>query len=177
MLTRLLVLWLLSEQALHGYRIKKILDDEALRFWFPVEYASIYAVLRSLVRGGYVRTVAVEREGQRPERTRYAITREGRQHLSELLERAWRELQAAGDPIGLALAARSDLDDEQRVTELLAERRDALRERLDQLERLAGSAPAPEMVDRRRALTEAELAWAEDLLAKEGGSTDGRAPA
>ena len=100
MLTRLLVLWLLSEQSHHGYRIKKILDDEALRFWFPVEYASIYAVLRSLVRAGYVESVAVEREGQRPERTRYAITREGRRHLSELLERAWRELPAVGDPLG-----------------------------------------------------------------------------
>ncbi len=167
MLTRLLVLWLLSEQALHGYRIKKILDDDALRFWFPVEYASIYAVLRSLVRGGFVDTVAVEREGQRPERTRYAITHEGRQHLSELLERAWRELPATGDPIGLALAARSDLEDERRIPELLAERRDALRDRLERLDAQARSALAPEMVDRRRALTEAELEWTENLLAKE----------
>ncbi len=173
MLTRLLVLWLLSEQSHHGYRIKKILDDEGLRFWFPVEYASIYAVLRSLVRAGYVESVAVERDGQRPERTRYAITREGRRHLSELLERAWRELPAVGDPIGLALAARSDLEDEGRVPELLTERRDALRERLSRLEALAKSAPAPEMVDRRRALTQAELEWTEALLAKEGGSTDG----
>ncbi len=30
----------------------------------------------------------------------------------------------------------------------------------------------PEMVDRQRALAEAELRWTEDLLAKEGGSTD-----
>ena len=60
MLTRLLVLWLLSEQPLHGYRIKKILDDDGLRFWFPVEYTSIYAVLRSLVRGGHVEPVAVD---------------------------------------------------------------------------------------------------------------------
>jgi DNA-binding PadR family transcriptional regulator len=166
-LTRLLVLWLLSEQPLHGYRIKKILDDDALRFWFPVEYASIYAVLRSLVRGGYVETVAVEREGQRPERTRYAITPEGRRHLVELLERAWRELPPAGDALALALAARSDLEDERRVQELLAERRDALSERLGRLDALARSAPAPEMVDRRRALTEAELEWTENLLAKE----------
>jgi DNA-binding PadR family transcriptional regulator len=172
-LTRLLVLWLLSEQSLHGYRIKKILDDEALRFWFPVEYASVYAVLRTLVRAGYVEAVAVEKEGRRPERTRYAITREGRRHLSELLERAWRELPSAGDPISLALAARSDLEDESRVPELLAGRRDALRDRLAQLDELARSAPAPEMVDRRRALTQAELEWTEDLLANEGGKTGG----
>jgi DNA-binding PadR family transcriptional regulator len=174
-LTRLLVLWLLSEQSLHGYRIKKILEDEALRFWFPIEYASIYSVLRSLVRGGYVESVAVEREGQRPERTRYAITREGRAHLSELLERAWRELRSVGDPLDLALAARSDLEDESRVPGLLATRRDALRERLERLEALTRAAPAPEMVDRQRALTRAELEWTEDLLAKERGTTDGRA--
>lgn len=173
MLTRLLVLWLLSEQSLHGYRIKKILDDESLRFWFPVEYASIYAVLRSLVRGGYVKTAAVEKEGQRPERTRYAITPEGRRHFSELLERAWRELPAVGDPLGLAIAARSDLEDESRVPELLSERRDALRDRLERLDASARSAPASEMVDRRRVLTEAELEWTENLLAKEGGSTRG----
>jgi DNA-binding PadR family transcriptional regulator len=171
-LTRLLVLWLLSEQPLHGYRIKKILDDDALRFWFPVEYASIYGVLRTLVRVGYVQSVAVEREGGRPERTRYAITPEGRQHLSELLERAWHDLPSAGDPLGLALAARSDLADERRIPGLLAERRDALRERLDRLDAQARSAPAAEMVDRQRALAEAELRWTEDLLAKEGGTTD-----
>ncbi len=172
MLTRLLVLWLLSEQPLHGYRIKKILDDDGLRFWFPVEYASIYAVLRSLVRGGHVEAVAVEREGQRPERTRYAITAEGRRHLSELLERAWRELPAVGDPLGLALAARSDLEDESRVPELLATRREALRERLSTLDVQARSAPAAEMVTRQRALAEAELRWTDDLLTREGGKTD-----
>ncbi len=173
MLTRVLVLWLLSEQPHHGYRIKKILDDEALRFWFPVEYGSIYAVLRSLVRNGYVETVAVERDGQRPERTRYAITLAGRRHLAELLERAWQELPAVGDPLALALAARSDLEDESRVPALLQARLDALRVRLERLDALERSAPAPEMVDRQRALTRAELEWAEALLAKEGGNTDG----
>ena len=61
MLTRLLVLWLLSEGRLHGYQIKKILDDDTLRFWFPDEFGSIYSVLRTLERHGYVTPVAVER--------------------------------------------------------------------------------------------------------------------
>ncbi len=170
MLTRLLILWLLSEQPLHGYRIKRILDDEGLRFWFPLEYGSIYAVLRTLVKDGYVRKVAVEREGQRPQRTRYAITKDGRRHLAALLERAWLELPPPGEPIALALAARSDLEDERRVPELLTRRVDALRARLAELDRLERSAPAREMVERRRALTEAELGWAQALLTTEGGS-------
>jgi DNA-binding PadR family transcriptional regulator len=171
--SRLLVLWLLSEGPLHGYRIKKILDDESLRFWFPIEYGSIYAVLRSLVQGGYVEVVAVEREGQRPERTRYAITHEGREHFIGLLMHAWRELPSPADPLQLALAARSELADEQ-VSQLLRERVAALAERAEALERLARSAPAAELVERQLALTHAELGWAEQLLAQEGGSTDGR---
>jgi DNA-binding PadR family transcriptional regulator len=124
-------------------------------------------VLRSLVKAGHVEVTAVEREGQRPKRTRYAITRSGRKHFAELLERAWRELPSMGEPIVLALAARSDLADERRVPELLDDRIGALRERLALLDRLERSAPAPEMVARQRALTCAELEWAEALLATE----------
>jgi DNA-binding PadR family transcriptional regulator len=171
-LTRLLILWLLSEAPGHGYRIKKILADEGLRFWFPVEAGSIYAVLRSLVKGGFVSIAAVEREGQRPERTRYAITREGRDHLAELLAQAWRELASPADPFQLALAARSELN-EAEVARLLSERIDALRSRLATLDRLARSAPDPAMVQRQRALTEAELEWAEAYWT-EGGGSDGR---
>jgi DNA-binding PadR family transcriptional regulator len=167
-LTRLLILWLLSEAPLHGYRIKKILDDEGLRFWFPIELGSIYAVLRSLVSGGYVTVVAVEREGQRPERTRYAVTREGREHLRELLARAWRELPSPADPFQLALAARSELS-EAEVEELLLERVAALEERISQLDRLARSAPALAMVERQLAVTTAELDWARAHL-EEGGT-------
>jgi DNA-binding PadR family transcriptional regulator len=164
-LTRLLILWLLSEQPQHGYRIKKILDEETLRFWFPVEYGSIYAVLRSLVRGGYVEPIAVEREGQRPARTRYAITRAGRTHLQDLLKRAWRELSSPADAVQLALAARSELPDDE-IDDLLSERARGLEERLALLDGLAASAPAAEMVDRLRALTRAELEWARSVLAQ-----------
>lgn len=166
MLTRLLILWLLSEGPLHGYRIKKILDDETLRFWFPVEYGSIYAVLRTLERHGFVKPLAVEREGQRPARTRYEITRDGREHLRELLRKAWRDLPSPGEPFQLALAARSELP-EAEVEQLLCERRDALGARIVQLDELAMSAPAPEMAERQRALTVTELRWVKEQIEKE----------
>jgi len=166
MLTRLLVLWLLSEGRLHGYQIKKILDDDTLRFWFPVEFGSIYSVLRTLERHGYVTPVAVEREGQRPERTRYEITPAGREHLRDLLRKAWRELPSPAEPFQLALAARSELEDEE-IAQLLAERREALNARLAHMDELARSAPAPEMAERQRALTLSELRWLDDLIGEE----------
>jgi hypothetical protein len=54
------------------------------------------------------------------------------------------------------------------VPALLSSRLEALRRRLERLGELERSAPAPEMVERQRALTEAEVEWAEALLAKEG---------
>jgi DNA-binding PadR family transcriptional regulator len=163
MLTRLLILWLLSEQSLHGYRIARILDEQTLAVWFPTKVGSIYAVLRTLVREGNVQVVAVEREGRRPERTRYTITTQGRRHFEESLRAAWAALPTFVDPIDAALSATGELDEEE-VERLLVVRAERLRERLATLDRFERAAPAAEIVERRRLLAEAELAWTETLL-------------
>ena len=172
-MTRLVILWLLSEQPLHGYRIKRILDDNSLRFWFPVETGSIYASLRSLERNGFVETEVVEREGQRPERTRFRITAAGREHFKELLRSAWRGPGRYSDEIDLALAARSELTTNE-LEDALIVRAKALHERLEDLTRLAASAPAPEIVERMRILSEAELKWVESLLERERNQKEKR---
>jgi DNA-binding PadR family transcriptional regulator len=158
-MTRMVILWLLSEGPLHGYRIRSILEDEALNFWFPIDPGSIYTVLRTLAKNEYIAEVAVEQEGLRPQRTKYRITRAGRKHLAALLEEAWRQPPGIGDPMQMALAAQSELDKE-RVDELFRERVGLLAERVAALEAVARSAPAPEMVARQLALTKAELDWA-----------------
>jgi DNA-binding PadR family transcriptional regulator len=120
-------------------------------------------VLRTLEKGGFIETEVVEREGQRPERTRFRITANGREHFRELLRQTWRHPGAVADAIDLALAARSELK-EGEIETLLMERADALRTRLADLREATSSAPAPEIVDRFRLLTEAELKWVENLL-------------
>jgi DNA-binding PadR family transcriptional regulator len=157
-LTRLLLLWLLSEGPLHGYRIKRSLDDERFAFWFPLEFGSIYAVLRTLEKQGHVKLRGKEREGRRPRRTVYAITPRGRAHYRELLRRAWRELPSPAEPVCVALAASGDLTEDETAA-LRRERAAALRERLAHLETLAAAAPSADAADRLRRLTEAELAW------------------
>jgi DNA-binding PadR family transcriptional regulator len=158
----MLVLWLLLESSLHGYRIKRILHDRAMRFWFPVQDASIYAVLRSLVKHGYARVLRTEREGRRPRRTRYSITPKGRQYLAELLRNAWVALESPADPFHLALAAKPEIGEDE-VPALLERRRAALLTRLDELESQRRSAPAQAIVDRQRAITAAELDWINSL--------------
>jgi|SRR5687767_6380222 DNA-binding PadR family transcriptional regulator len=158
----MLVLWLLSEGPLHGYRIKRILGDRAMRFWFPVQDASIYSVLRSLVKHGHARVVRTEREGRRPTRTRYAIERKGRRLLEDMLRRAWVTLPPVADPFQLALAAEPEVGRDE-ASRLLGERRAALSARLGELDERRRSAPSALMVDRQRALVAAELAWIDSL--------------
>lgn len=172
MLIRLLVLWLLAEQPLHGYRIKRSLDDAGLSFWFPVELASIYSVLRTLVKHGFAEAQDAEQEGARPERVRYAITRSGRAHYRELLERAWAELESPAERVQLALAALPDLPQPQLAAALHA-RKQALVERLAHCAALQRSAPHPAMVERTRAIAQAELAWLEGFARDESISLKG----
>jgi DNA-binding PadR family transcriptional regulator len=165
----MLVLWLLSEAPLHGYRISRILKDDFFGYWFPLEDASIYSCLRTLVKHGHARVVATEQEGRRPERTRYAITPKGRAHLRDLLRKAWRELPAPGDPIHLALAALPELPADE-LPGLREERTAALERRLGDLRRMARAAPCPDIVARLVTLTRAELAWLKRLA---GGMNTG----
>lgn len=158
MLTRLVVLWLLSERPHHGYRIRKILSGGGLRFWFPLDDASIYSMLRSLVREGFAMQVATERDGRRPPRTVFTITAAGRGHYEDLLRAAWRNVAPPAEPVQLALAAGGDLPDDE-VAELARERERALRARLDELSALRSTAPADAMVDRERARIAGELDW------------------
>lgn len=162
-MARLLVLWLLAERAAHGYQIKRSLTDAGLAFWFGLEDASIYSVLRTLLRHGQVREVARERAGGRPTRTRYAITAAGRRHYDELLTEAIRSVRVPVAPVDVALAAVGDLD-EAEAAAAWHDRRTALSSLADDIERHRSAAPSSAIADRNLALVRAEIAWLDDYL-------------
>ena len=157
-MTRLLVLWLLAERPRYGYEITKGLSDSGMRFWFAVEEASIYSVLRTLTRNGHAVEQAVERADTGRPRVRYALTPAGRDYYADLLRTALSQPTGVASVVDVAMAAGGDLD-EVEVDELLDLRAGALTELRDQLEGQVRSAPAAGIVDRRRALLDAELAW------------------
>jgi len=165
MTTRLLILWLLSEGPRHGYRLKSILTDPGFAFWFPIEDASIYAMLRSLVKQGLARVAGEERDGNRPSRTLYRITPEGRVALADELAAAWRVVADNAHPIHAVLAARDEFEPPEIATGLEA-RREALLARREHLETLHRRAPSPLLARREAALLDAEIAWARDELAR-----------
>ena len=58
--------------------------------WGGVSVGALYRELRSMEREGLIEAARTEKVGNRPERTVYAITDEGRLELATLREQAMR---------------------------------------------------------------------------------------
>jgi DNA-binding PadR family transcriptional regulator len=119
--TRLLVLGILNEKPMHGYEIRKWLEERKAELWADVLPGSIYNALKSMSAEGLVKVDSTERTGNRL-RAIYMITPKGEEELKQLLRSTWRELPASF-PTGIyaALAFVDDLprrDVLQAITEM-----------------------------------------------------------
>src|SRR5215813_8824032 len=85
----LAVLSYLTMRPMHPYELSRTLRDNGDARSIKFNHGSLYMVVQQLAKAGFVAEVETSREGQRPERTVYAITdagrREARDWLSELI--------------------------------------------------------------------------------------------
>jgi DNA-binding PadR family transcriptional regulator len=115
------VLGSLGERSMHPYEISTMLKTRGKDASIKLNYGSLYSVVAALEKAGFIEAVETVREGNRPERTVYAITEAGRAEfadwLAELLgspEKEYSQLEA-----GLAYVPAFPPD---RVVELLEQR-------------------------------------------------------
>jgi DNA-binding PadR family transcriptional regulator len=84
-LLALAVLSYLSQRPMHPYELGRTLrangDERSIRF----NHGSLYMVVGQLAKAGFVVAQETTREGQRPERTVYALTDAGRAELRDWL--------------------------------------------------------------------------------------------
>ena len=78
------VLAVLMEEPSHGYRIRQRLDDAFGSLWH-IPTSQLYRVLERLTRNGWT-TSEPAREGQRPERVVYTLTRAGEEQVWAWIE-------------------------------------------------------------------------------------------
>jgi DNA-binding PadR family transcriptional regulator len=78
------ILGLLSEQPMHGYRLKDIFDERVSPMW-GLTTAQIYQTLSALERAGLLQSRG-ERVGSRPERRIYELTDAGEHELLAWLQ-------------------------------------------------------------------------------------------
>jgi DNA-binding PadR family transcriptional regulator len=127
------VLGSLGERPMHPYEISTMLKARGKDGSIKLNYGSLYSVVTALEKNGFIEAVETVRDGNRPERTVYAITPAGRDEfddwLAELLgrpEKDFSQLEA-----GLAYLPAFAPD---RVADLLEQRAGVLEQEIAELE-------------------------------------------
>ena len=170
---------LLTERPMHPYEMYQILllrkEDRIVK----VRPGSLYHAVNKLEEGGLVRAVGTDREGNRPERTTYEITDEGRSRFLDRVEELIAEPINEYPKFPLAIGEAHNLP-LPKVLTLLRTRLAALATDREQgMEDLAAvrakGVPEVYWLDGPYliAMHDAEVAWLEQLIADlEGGVID-----
>jgi DNA-binding PadR family transcriptional regulator len=136
----LAVLTLLDERPMHPYEMSTTLRERHKEESIKLNYGSLYSVVTSLQKYGLITVQETVREGNRPERTVYAITDAGRikmtDWLSELISTPAREF--TGFEAALSLMGALPPDE---VIRLLEIRLNGLQMKWHSLEALLSASP------------------------------------
>ena len=79
----LAVLVCLHEKPMHPYEVAQTLRQRAKQESVRLNYGSLYSVVESLEKKGFIKATGTVREGKRPERTVYQITDDGAREMNE----------------------------------------------------------------------------------------------
>lgn len=165
----LAVLTMLWQKPMHPYEIAQTLRRQGKDSSTKINYGSLYTVVQSLQKHGFVEVTDVEREGNRPERTVYGITAAGRQEATEWLSDLLASPAKEYPIFETALSLLGVLPPDEVVT-LLEERLEALVVQLASgrgaLEKLYETLPRLFLVENEYQLhmVEAEAAWVRGFL-------------
>jgi DNA-binding PadR family transcriptional regulator len=173
--TRLVILSLLRERPLYGYELKQIIEDH-MGDWTHIAFGSIYYALDKLAGEGFVEQTGVEKEGARPSRTVYRITRAGHSEFLRLLREAWQEFEPQYFTIDVALAFVNDLPIEEvkgylheRMTVLEGALQELVAHQQEQLSRPDAPVLARAIFRHSRVHLEAEVEWTRNVLREVAG--------
>ena len=168
----LAVLSYLTMKPMHPYELSRTLRDNGDARSIKFNHGSLYMVVQQLARAGFIAEMETSREGQRPERTVYAITddgrREAREWLSELIAQPEHEYPHFVTALSLIAALPPD-----QVVPLLRARLEALAGQRAEIQgmidsSLAQGVPRLFLVEEeyRLALLDAESAFVDQLIIK-----------
>ncbi|MFT4295213.1 MAG: PadR family transcriptional regulator [Micropruina sp.] len=166
-----IVLALLREGDMHPYEMIRVLRQRRDDRLVPITNGTMYHTVARLTRAGLLAEVGTDRDGNRPERTTYSLTTEGRDAVADWVRRELGRIDRPAE-FRVALAEAHNLDREE-VEDLLTARRAALTaEYTIHRDGLGKSRQrrVPEQylveIDRQTALLDAELRWTDEFLAR-----------
>lgn len=179
----LTVLAYLSRGPMHPYDLSRTLRENGDARSVKFTHGSLYTVVRNLAQAGFIAAQGTSREGQRPERTVYALTEAGRSELNSWLRDLIAEPEYEYPQFVTALSLLGALHPDDAVA-LLRRRLVRLREiqaetqSLNEATLAAGVHPLFQIEeDYRLALLDAEIGFVERLIGRISNPVDGWGPA
>jgi DNA-binding PadR family transcriptional regulator len=170
--TRLFVLGALARHGpMYGHQIRRDARLDRTELWSEVRPGSLYGALHRMADEGLVQALRTEQDGNRPARTVYEITAEGRKELQALRSEAFRQVGLRPDPVDLAVAMSDELAEEE-LRGLVEDRRRTLVTQLEffKHERERGWAdqtPSDDLILRHAiGRLASEIGWHDELLAE-----------
>ena len=166
----LAVLSYLVRQPMHPYELGRTLRDNGDERSIKFNHGSLYMVVQQLAKAGFITEQETSRDGQRPERTVYALTDEGRAELKDWLRELVGEPQHEYPGFVAALSLIGALPPSE-ILPLLRQRLIALGEQRAEIRKLVDDAlaegvPGLFLVEEeyRLALLDAETAFVEKFI-------------
>ncbi len=167
----LAVMALLYERPMHPYEMVSTMRERGKHETVRLRYSSLYSVVGALEREGLVVPRETVREGRRPERTVYEITRAGREEFLVWLRELLREPVKEYTQFAAGLSFLPGLPPEE-VVELLRERVRLLEDETtgmrSRLEEVMEQYDLPRLFvvesEHELMLREAELGWVRGLV-------------
>ncbi len=168
----LAVLSYLSQQPMHPYELGRTLREHGDARSIKFNHGSLYMVVGQLAKAGYITEVETSRAGQRPERTVYALTDEGRAEFRDWLRELVAEPEHEYPHFVAALSLIAALPPSE-VVPLLRHRLDQLHEARAEIRSLIDTSLArgvPELFlveeEYRLSLLAAETTFVEEFIGK-----------
>jgi DNA-binding PadR family transcriptional regulator len=179
----LAVLSYLTRRPMHPYELSRTLRENDDGRSFKFNHGSLYMVFGQLAKAGFIAAQGITREGQRPERTLYALTDAGRAEMRDWMRTLVQEPQHEFPSFVAALSLIAALPPDE-VVELLGRRLVRLAEQQAEITALiettvaAGEHPLFLVEEEyRSALLAAEAAWVERFIARITDPDTGWGPA
>jgi len=164
----LMVLGLLSEKPMHGYQLKRVLDENHADLWSEVSTGHLYYTLKKLKQSRYV-DEKTTRNGNRPPRHVYALTDDGKKALKTGLDELDVHTQRLFFSLDIVIAfARALLLPPGKLELLIGKRKSAVEEEMEEIKDawrdkiVSGNLSLSEYLifEHRQSLLAAELRWA-----------------
>ncbi|TBL81834.1 PadR family transcriptional regulator [Paenibacillus thalictri] len=132
---KLVILGLMMEANRHPYEIRQMMKDRGMHHYIKMQDGSLYYAIDRLKKDGCIEVVETIREGNRPDRTIYRITEDGKALFQKLLLEQFKQATSVFHPLSAALVFAHN-GDQAKIYELLKAKIVALRERTDMAKEL-----------------------------------------